>query len=46
MNKNTRLKYRNQLFSEKQTLTLGLDPFTLYAHCIKLLAPWIERMKL
>lgn len=46
MKSEARAKYRKQLLADKQTHTLALDPFTLYTHCIKLLTPWIERMKL
>ena len=46
MNKQARAKYRKQLLTDGTTVSLNLDPFTLYAHSIQLLKPWIERQKI
>ena len=46
MSNDARAKYRKLLNASGETLSLSLDPFTLYAHCQKILAPWIERMKI
>ncbi len=46
MDAKTKAKYRKQLLTDADTVSLNLDPFTLYAHSIQLLKPWIERQKI